>query len=461
MADLVVDTQGSRYALGPLLGSGGQGTVYAVEGRALAVKLMHTANLADDLRCKENISRVRLLELAGLKIARPKCALREPHVGYVMDLMTGMVPLRTMLRPPRHSLKDADAWYQDTGGLLRRLRLLSKLASLLAELHARGMVFGDASPNNVFVSEDSAHEEVWLIDADNITQGAGRSGLYTPGYGAPELVRRESQSDSLTDAWSLATMVFESLACLHPFRDGVYVNEGEPELEHEADCGRVPWVDEDSNRINSTTSGISRSKVMTSALRSLSGECFGGSRLDRKVRPGVSRWRSALNDASDLVVHCSSCQQTYWFSEQRCPWCHARRPAVVRAVMYLRDLTLTDESRNPGSLVAREAGKPTAQSQALIQEGRQTALTSRHFGIGELDEVQVVATLLNNTVVLNGQANCKVRLWEYPDGPARELAGRKEHVAFRNGTTPLWLLPADTRGIHRVFRFRLLAEVAQ
>jgi DNA-binding helix-hairpin-helix protein with protein kinase domain len=461
MPDVVVDNQGSRYELGALLGSGGQGTVFAVQGRPLAVKLMHAANLAEDLRCKENISRVRRLDLTGLNIARPKCALREPTVGYVMDLMTGMVPLSTMLRPPRMRLKDADAWYLETGGLLRRLRLLSKLASLLADLHARGMVFGDPSPNNVFISEDVGHDEVWLIDADNITEGASRSRLYTPHYGAPEVVRGESQSDSLTDAWSLAVMAFELLTCIHPFLGGDHVNDGEPALEYEADCGRVPWVDDEADRVNSTKNGIARNKVLTPALRTIANECFRGSRLDRHARPGVSRWRGALNDASEVVVRCKSCHQTYWVSEQHCPWCGSRRPALVRAVMFLRDLSLTDAARNPGSLVAREAGKPTWQSQVVIQEGKQTAFTSRHFGVADSDEVQVVANLSTGTVVLEGNANCKVRLWEYPNGPARDLAGRKEQFSFRNGGTPVWLVPVEARGVHRVFRFQLLAETSQ
>lgn len=461
MPDVVVDTQGGRYELGALLGSGGQGTVFAVQGRPLAVKLMHAANLMDDLRCKENISRVRLLDLAGLNIARPKCALQDPYVGYVMDLMTGMVPLRTLLRPPRVHLTDPVAWYRDTGGLLRRLRLLSRFAALLSDLHARGMVFGDASPNNVFVSEDVSHDQVWLIDADNITQGAGREGLYTPGYGAPELVRRESQSDSLTDAWSLAAIAFELLACLHPFRDGVYVNEGEPELEHEADCGRVPWVDEESDTSNSATSGIAREMVLTPALRTIAGECFSGSRLDRRGRPGVSRWRAALNDASDQVVTCTNCQQGYWVSEQKCGWCSSARPSLVRAVMFLRDLSLTDGKRNPGNLVAREAGRPLPQSQAVIQAGRHTALTARHFGFGDSDRVEVSATLRNGKVFLQGREACGIHLWEYPKGPTRDLAGREVEVAFQNGGTAAWLVPVNAGSVHRVCRFQFLAEATQ
>lgn len=461
MPDVVVDTQGGRYDLGSLLGSGGQGTVFAVTGRPLAVKLMHTANLTEDLRCTENISRVRLLELAGLNIARPKCALRKPHVGYVMELMTGMVPLRAMLRPPRGRLKDADAWYRESGGLLRRLRILSKLASLLADLHARGMVFGDLSPNNVFVSEDVTHDEVWLIDADNITYGAGGSGLYTPGYGAPELVRRESQSDSLTDAWSLAAMVFELLACLHPFRDGVYVNEGEPELEHEADCGRVPWVDDAADSMNRSRSGIQRVAVLTPELKALAHECFSSSRLERQARPGVSRWASELRSAADQVVVCPRCGHGYVVKCRVCPWCQAARPELAVAIMHLRDLSFTDGKRNPGHLACKEKGKPEVIGLLVIQEGRASRLTSQHLGLDYSDKSQVTVSLSNGTLVLEGDRSSSLHLIDSKGRPSGALAGSRVEMGFTNGLADRLVIPSDTRGVHRAVRFQHVGETAK
>jgi hypothetical protein len=52
-------------------------------------------------------------------------------------------------------------------------------------------------------------------------------------------------------------------------------------------------------------------------------------------------------------------------------------------------------------------------------------------------------------------------LWEYPKGPARDLAGRQVEVAFQNGGTAMWLVPADAGGINRVCRFQFLSEAAQ
>ena len=57
--------------------------------------------------------------------------------------------------------------YADTGSTRRRLFALSKCASILARLHSAGLVYGDISPNNVFVG-DGDSREVWLIDADNL-----------------------------------------------------------------------------------------------------------------------------------------------------------------------------------------------------------------------------------------------------------------------------------------------------
>lgn len=461
MPDVVVDIAGSRYDLGAQLGSGGQGTVFAVPGRPLAVKVMHAANLADDLRCKENISRVRLLDLAGLNIARPKCALREPHVGYVMDLMTGMVPLRTLLRPPRSHLKDPGAWYRDTGGLLRRLRLLAKLAALLGDLHARGMVFGDVSPNNVFVSEDVSHDEVWLIDADNITQGAGRSGLYTPGYGAPELVRRECRSDSLTDAWSLATMAFELLACLHPFRDGVYVNEGEPELEHEADCGNVPWVDDVTDGTNRCQSGIQRAAILTSELNTIAHQCFSGSRRERQARPGVARWLSELRAASDQVVVCPKCGHSYVAKCRVCPWCNSARPSIAVAAIHLRDMSLTDGHRNPQNFVCKERGKPAVVGHVILQEGRSSRLTSQHFGVGGSDIVQATASLLHGKLVLQGGPSNVLLATDLSGRPLGCLDANRIEKSFVRGQADLLLMPGNASGAHRVVRFQHVAEVAK
>ena len=90
--------------------------------------------------------------------------------------------------------------YAETGSTRRRFFALSKCASILARLHAAGLVYGDISPNNAFLGENSSRM-VWLIDSDNLRfeLASGGTSVFTPGYGAPEIVQGRDQSRPRTD----------------------------------------------------------------------------------------------------------------------------------------------------------------------------------------------------------------------------------------------------------------------
>src|SRR5579872_998663 len=194
----VVDASGVRHELGRVLGKGGQGTVYEVPGQR-AVKLVSDVSRVRRERLQERLAFVRRLPLDGLEIARPLQLLRAPQVGYVMDLVTGMVPLATLAVVP-HEERNPVSWYQSGGGLRRRLRLLARAGDILQALHGKGLVYADPSPQNVFVSEDRQRDYVRLIDADNLRYRATVEdpGVFTPLYGAPELVTGKGLVTSLS-----------------------------------------------------------------------------------------------------------------------------------------------------------------------------------------------------------------------------------------------------------------------
>ena len=110
---------------------------------------------------------------------------------------------------PKNEAKKIVHYYK-TGGLRRRLNALFKCASLLARLHGNGMVYGDISPNNIFISEGLEDPSVWLIDADNIRFEitAGGSVVYTPKYGAPELVQGKDGGRPASDCHAFAVVAF-------------------------------------------------------------------------------------------------------------------------------------------------------------------------------------------------------------------------------------------------------------
>lgn len=452
--DLVIDTNGTRYSLDRLLGHGGQGAVFAVRGRDLAVKISTARHHAAQQRVRENIARVRRLPLDGLHVARPLRALREPHVGYVMELMTGMVPLQTLMQAPKDQSSSFAQWYLETGSLQRRLRILARTAALFRALHERGLAYGDASPHNVFVSEARSACEVWLIDCDNIVQGVSPRAIYTTGYAAPELLRGHAGADSLTDAWSLATLVFEALSVLHPF-DGDLVHDGAPELEEQAFRGEVPWVDDTDDRRNSGSRGLPRAMVLTSSLLRLAADCFGASRTERERRPTAGAWAEKLAQAADQVLVCLGCGSGYYMNVAACPWCDGARPPFALINVYLRDPGLDDDARTPLKVVCKAPGRPSLVERAVVQAGQETAITDRHLRGGQDEAPQVLARLEGQHLVLRGADTCTYALEHRRDGKVLRLAGRTERVDLKQGKTPWWLIPLEASDLHRVASFEL------
>ena len=453
--ELVIDTSGAKYVLDQLLGEGGQGAVFSVRGRNLAVKLSSKDRPLSLNHVRENIARIRRLPLDGLNVARPIRMLQEPHAGYVMELMTGMVPLSTLIQVPKANKSNVTAWYLSTGGLIRRLRVLAKMASLLGRLHERGLAYGDASPQNIFVSNDISESEVWLIDCDNISQGVSQRPVYTRGYAAPELFQGHAGADSLTDAWSLGIIAYETLSLLHPF-DGDSVHDGDPEIEERAFRGEVPWVDQISDTRNKAESrGLSRDVVLTRPLLKLASDCFEHSRLDRGQRPSAPAWAEKLFQAADQALICNECGGSYYFNRAQCPWCGSARPTFVLANVYLRDSDLTDEKQNPFKVVCKEPGRPTVIDRLVIQMGRKSVLAGRHLFGGQDDHSKVTATFERGHVTLEGSPDCDFSLAHRRDTNSLELSGRTERIDLSHGKSWWWMVPTKSKGVHRAVSFEM------
>ena len=451
----VRDTSGSTYELGAVLGRGGQGAVLQVRGRPLAVKLSVASTPTARSRVQESIARVKRLPLDGLQVARPLRALDAPHVGYVMELMTGMEPLSRLCPVPADNAADFVPWYLETGGLRRRLRLLGRASEVLASLHARGLTYGDAAPANIYVSSDSGAAEAWLIDCDNVTSGVSRRAVYTPGYAAPEVFRSRG-TDSLTDAWSLATIAFETLCVLHPFV-GDRVHDGEPAEEERAFRGELPWVDAPDGE-NRASRGIPRSMVLTPDLAALVSACFGASRKDRQVRPGVSSWAEKLHRAADQTLLCPECGSSYYLNAKACPWCDRPRPGFALASVYLRDPALSDEMRNPFSLVCREPGRPRPVARVALVEGTPSQLSARVLQGSQGSESMVELTVNNHQLEVRGLERGAWVL-RHRSGKVLPLADKPEHLDLAAGSRGWWLLPAKPAGLHRALAFEWIPEV--
>ena len=457
-SEAVTSTHGTRYHLSRELGRGGEGAVFAVEGGRLAVKLLRDRSARSRDRLRDRLAMVGRLPLDGLAVARPIEQLRPPHVGYVMELLTGMVPIRSLMRPPKGT-SSVTQWYSCGGGLRRRLRLLARVAEVLSELHGSGLVYADLSPSNVFVSESPEANEVRLIDTDNVhpATAEGRS-IYTPRYGAPEVVRGKAMSNSLADCWTFAVIAFETLALVHPLL-GDDVQYGEPAMEQEALEGGLPWVDaeDDDNR---SSDGIPREIVLSPRLGGEFSRAFGPGKSDPDVRPGLARWAERLHTAADRTVTCPECTGNFYGNRECCSWCGATRPSLLMARVLLWDPSRREAgdggrlNRRAG-IVSNPAGKLRPLDMLAISPNEPVELSERVTDGTSGWTPTLRVGFSGDRVTLEPLDTREWRLVS-PDGHAERLIGPPPvHLAISDLRTG-WLVHAgpDDR-LHRVIRFDL------
>ena len=454
----VTSIRGIRYRLGSELGRGGQGVVFAVEGERLAVKLLPGRSERRREHLRDQLAMVARLPLDGLAVAHPIDQLRPPHVGYMMELFTGMAPLRSLLRPPK-GVDNVAQWYLDGGGLGRRLRLLAHIAQAISALHGRALVYTDLSPHNVFVSESTSDFEVRLIDVDNLHEATaiGRT-VYTPRYGAPEVVRQTGLPSTLADAHAFAVLAFETLALAHPLL-GDAVRDGEPALEERALAGELPWIDAPDDDSNRSSDGIPRDLALSPVLQSDFQTTFGRGLSNPDERPGMATWAEHLHRAADRTIICPSCGGSYFVNRGACLWCDEKRPdcVVARATLWDPCRRRTTEAggieESPG-LVPQANGKARVLDQVVIAERHSIKLTERitHGALGNTPTL--AAEFAPGRIVLTPASEVPMRLVSLSGKIDRELDQRIDvPIGHRREDWRIHVGPSDR--LHRVIRFDL------
>lgn len=383
----IVDDYGNIHSLGEELARGGQGVVYRTADADLAIKqpLDASGNPDKNSHLRERFQNIRLLPLPPrIQVALPLAILRD-EPGYVMRLLSGMRPFsvfdldgrtkkalaerieKNSLELPKWlaAIPDRDMalrlyHYAEMGSTRRRLFVLSKCACILARLHAAGLVYGDISPNNVFVG-DGESCGVWLIDSDNLRleMSHGGASVYTPHYGAPEVVQGQDNARPRSDCWAFAVMAFSALTLSHPFlgkkvlapEDGTGgwdddpVEEGAPaDLDEQAYAGYLPFIDDEDDESNSavTCPPLPRNLVASPKLGQLFQETFSPGRTQPHRRPAMAFWAMELVRAFDHSLNCPDCTMSYFAdAHSKCPYCGSLRPAFVRAKTPRWELLIT------------------------------------------------------------------------------------------------------------------------
>jgi len=310
------------------LAEGGQGKIYLSEDGKIAVKQAF-GKISYEKYIK-NLNKVRAVYVDDdINIAFPIVPLKEPNIGYVMHFINGGKPLGSLMSSggSMHDLLDK---YNSTGGLKRRLFLLADLARALDALHRNGYAYCDISDNNVFISVmpanvrdlSEANTRVCLIDADNIRRESEiESGIYTPGYGAPEVVLGKSANSINSDLYSFALLAYRVLNINSPFCGGDDDEDcwDESVTSDDAGVGEATKDERGEKAFVFDDTDIVPVGVMpyvfgcTDRLLELFRRAFSyRSRVNYSGRPTAMEWSVALYEAADGLVYCDRCN-TYHY----------------------------------------------------------------------------------------------------------------------------------------------------
>lgn len=327
---VIGEISGAEYEIQDRIGKGAQGIVYSIKGGKYALKLIGIKDSARAQLLKRKISYITTRDISDLPISKPFEQIKGRGLGYIMEIATDMVPLESLLKPTQ-----LENWWKNTGGLKRRLLILKKLAKVLSDLHARGLVYGDLSPKNVFISSSSKYAELFLIDADNITHESkvGKA-VYTPGYGAPELVKGISGLDTFTDDFSFAIIAYQVLTLNHPLI-GDYVNEGDPDLEEKADLGEIPWVNHSTDSINVASTGITHTITISKKMMNEFQNTFEIGMERHNKRTTTAKWYEILAGALNFILSCEHCGEQFFISKSlTCMHCSNKTKYVGIVSIY-------------------------------------------------------------------------------------------------------------------------------
>ena len=209
---------GQRYAIGELLGSGGNGVVYDLRDnnfdRHVAVKLL--AEVQPD-NPKEVLHFLHEAFIAS--------QLDHPNIlpVYDLDVTKDGSPFYTMKKVEGYSLSQAiedvvpPPLTNEVRGIDDIVRVFIKVCEAVAYAHDKGIIHQDIKPSNVMLG---AFGEVRVVDwgsaIDTKTEEATAGRLVgTPVYMSPEQARREG-ADERSDVYCIAASLLHALTGRFP-----------------------------------------------------------------------------------------------------------------------------------------------------------------------------------------------------------------------------------------------------
>lgn len=334
---------------------GGQGAVFRTQNPNIAIKVEldpSGSEFSRDIKQNGRLDEIRLLPISKrINITLPQATLKE-YAGYVMTLLDDMESFEKAFDYSFYDVSDySNEWldqfretapefveviaqYLKSGGRRRRLEAYLNVACMLSELHASGLVYCDFSAKNAYISNVEGNNTVWLIDADNLNYQEKTRGsvFFTPGYGAPEVIRGKGCT-FYSDSYAFAISFFWQLTGTHPFKGASMESDFDDDFaddkEELANNGVFPWIMDTEDTSNYIDARIQQTLVISNHLIRYFDRTF--CRLGkekRQTRPTMFEWSEAIAKELDLSVKCKCCEMDYDSSYDNCPWCDTKTSKI-------------------------------------------------------------------------------------------------------------------------------------
>ena len=318
MEELFVGSE--RVAVGELIGKGGEGQVFALNGRSGAAVKIYDSRLR-----VEREEKVRAMVHGGFAartdlVAYPREVVSDRggnFLGFLMQLVSGYRPVHELYSPKSRQIHFPKADYRFI------IRAALNVARAVGKVHQTGCVIGDLNHSGVLVARDA---RVALIDADSFQFRLGQK-TYPCVVGVPDFLPPELHGVTLSrvarsvehDNFSLAVAIFLLLVMgRHPY-SGRYVG---PDLSIGQAIAQNKFAFSLTRQPSTGTSpppGSLTLDVFPGPVRQAFENAFG---LNPMERPSASSWIRVLTTLERSLNLCKKFKTHFYPDSARvCLWC--------------------------------------------------------------------------------------------------------------------------------------------
>lgn len=331
-----IDERQVKITLGSLLGAGGEGNVYEVNGNPdIVAKIYHKPpDLTTISKLREMVAK-QTDELIKLT-AWPLSTLskdRNQVVGFIMPKVVGYESIHKLYGPSdRKQLFPKADWHF-------LVHVARNLCAAFASVHKSGYVIGDVNQGNIVVSKEGI---VRLIDCDSF-QVSSQINTYLCEVGvshftSPELLKMGSFKGVVRtqnhDNFGLAVLCFHLLFMgRHPF-SGVSLKNEELTIEQSIKNFQFAYSKSAHNKGMSTPPKTMSLDILPYRLANLFEGAFAEFGSLNNARPTAIHWVSAIDEIKEQIVSCQTNRMHKYYSKlSGCPWCYAEN--IFGAIFFI------------------------------------------------------------------------------------------------------------------------------